>query len=125
MHYRNRPHRKCYQNGFLNTCCSAGSVILESPVHAVMEGDTVTLRCREKQTSSNLTADFFKDGHIMESSSTENMTIHNVSKSDEGLYKCRISGVGESPESWLTVRGETLKGPNTLNLYLFFPHSAD
>ncbi|KAM9425162.1 uncharacterized protein KZ484_007581 [Pholidichthys leucotaenia] len=29
------------------------------------------------------------------------MTIHNFSKSHEGLYKCSISGVGESPESWI------------------------
>ncbi|GAA6232326.1 high affinity immunoglobulin gamma Fc receptor IB-like [Lates japonicus] len=31
------------------------------------------------------------------------MTIQNVSKSDEGLYRCSISGAGESPESRLTV----------------------
>ncbi|XP_039458527.1 uncharacterized protein LOC120434453 isoform X2 [Oreochromis aureus] len=29
--------------------------------------------------------------------------IPTVSKSDEGLYKCSIADVGESPESWLTV----------------------
>ncbi|MED6285548.1 hypothetical protein CHARACLAT_030363 [Characodon lateralis] len=31
------------------------------------------------------------------------MTLSKVSKSDEGLYKCSISGAGESPESWLAV----------------------
>ncbi|KAL7375850.1 hypothetical protein ABVT39_025342 [Epinephelus coioides] len=31
------------------------------------------------------------------------MTISSVSKSDEGLYRCHISGAGESPESRLTV----------------------
>ncbi|KAE8279472.1 hypothetical protein D5F01_LYC23061 [Larimichthys crocea] len=31
------------------------------------------------------------------------MIIQNVSKSDEGFYKCRIPGAGESPESRLTV----------------------
>ncbi|KAL7375023.1 hypothetical protein ABVT39_010885 [Epinephelus coioides] len=81
---------------------TAGSVILESPVSPVTEGDDVTLRCRNKTTSSN-TADFFKDGRLIRSSSTGEMTISSMSKSDEGLYRCHISGAGESPESRLTV----------------------
>ncbi|XP_037613811.1 Fc receptor-like protein 5 isoform X6 [Sebastes umbrosus] len=83
---------------------TAGSVVLESPVLPVMEGDAVTLSCRDEQASSNLTADFYKDGRLIGSSSTGEMTIHSVSMCDEGDYKCRISGAGESPESWLTVR---------------------
>ncbi|XP_051251153.1 uncharacterized protein LOC127360712 isoform X4 [Dicentrarchus labrax] len=35
---------------------------------------------------------------------TGNLIIQSVSKCDEGLYKCRISGAGESPESWLSVK---------------------
>ncbi|TMS02146.1 hypothetical protein E3U43_007686 [Larimichthys crocea] len=31
------------------------------------------------------------------------MTIHSASKSDEGFYKCSISGGGESLSSWLAV----------------------
>ncbi|KAG8005910.1 hypothetical protein GBF38_004967 [Nibea albiflora] len=85
---------------------AAGPVILESPVHPVTEGDAVTLRCRMKPASSNLTADFFKDGHLMESSSAGNLTFTSVSRSNEGLYKCRLSGAGESPESWLHVRDQ-------------------
>ena len=43
---------------------------------------------------------------------TAQMTIYNVSKSDEGLYKCSVSGLGDSPESRLAVRGEDCsKGP--------------
>ena len=87
-----------------STCCSAGSVILESPVVPVLEGKDVTLRCRNKKTY--LQADFYKDDVFMESSPTGNMTIHNVSKSVEGIYKCSIPGVGESPGSWLSVIGE-------------------
>lgn len=82
-------------------------MILESPVLPVSEGDNVTLRCRNKTTSTNLPADFYKDSDLMESSTSEEMTINNVSKSDEGLYKCNVSGVEVSPGSWLTVRGET------------------
>ncbi|XP_050924480.1 low affinity immunoglobulin gamma Fc region receptor III-like isoform X2 [Lates calcarifer] len=83
-----------------------GSVILESPALPVMEGESVTLSCRNK-TTSNLTATFYKDGVVMGNSSTGIMTIHSVSRSDEGLYKCNISGSGESAESWLTVRDAT------------------
>uniref|UniRef100_A0A8C4DRI4 Ig-like domain-containing protein n=1 Tax=Dicentrarchus labrax TaxID=13489 RepID=A0A8C4DRI4_DICLA len=90
----------------VNITVTAGSVILESPVLRVTEGDNVTLSCRKKLTSSDLTAEFFKNGHFMESSSTGEMIIHSVSRSDEGLYKCRISGAGESAESWLAVRDE-------------------
>ncbi|XP_074479423.1 Fc receptor-like protein 5 isoform X2 [Sebastes fasciatus] len=99
----------------VNITVTAGSVILESPVLPVMVGDAVTLSCRDEQASSNLTADFYKDGHFMERSSTGEMTIHNVSRSNEGLYKCRISGAGGSPESWLTVR-VAADGPQLLLL---------
>ncbi|XP_078020127.1 low affinity immunoglobulin gamma Fc region receptor II-like isoform X2 [Epinephelus lanceolatus] len=88
----------------VNITVTAGSVILESPVLPVVEGDAVTLHCRTKEASSNLTADFYKDGSLTESSSTGEMTIHSVSKSDEGLYKCNIFDVGESPVSWMAVR---------------------
>lgn len=84
---------------------SVGSVILESPVFPVLEGQCVTLRCRNKNTSSHLHSDFYKDGLLIGNSTTENMVIHNVSTSDEGWYKCSISDVGESPESWLAVTG--------------------
>ena len=84
---------------------SVGSVILESPAVPVTEGEYVTLRCRNKTTSPHLTADFYKNGLFMWNSSTGEITLHSVSKADEGHYKCSISDAGESPESWLTVRG--------------------
>ena len=90
------------------SCILDGFVILESPVLPAMEGNNVTLSCRKKKTSSNLTAEFYKDGVLIGSSSTGELTIHSVSKSDEGLYKCNISGAGESSESWLAVRGKSL-----------------
>ncbi|XP_078132119.1 low affinity immunoglobulin gamma Fc region receptor III-A-like isoform X6 [Sander vitreus] len=96
----------------VNITVTDGSLILESPVFPVMEGEAVTLSCRQKQTSTNLTTQFFKDGHFMEKSYTGIMTIHNVSQSFEGLYKCSISGAGESPESWLAVR-DTLMSPSS------------
>ncbi|XP_051251137.1 uncharacterized protein LOC127360702 isoform X5 [Dicentrarchus labrax] len=86
----------------VNITVTAGSVILESPV-MMMEGHTVTLRCRYKTASTNLQADFYKDDIHVERSPENEMTIKNVSKSNEGLYKCIISGVGASPGSWLAV----------------------
>ncbi|XP_051799898.1 low affinity immunoglobulin gamma Fc region receptor III-A-like [Acanthochromis polyacanthus] len=80
------------------------AVILEGPTSPVLEGDTVTLLCRNRMLFFNLTADFYKDGILINSSNTGSMVIDSVSKSDEGLYKCNISGAGESQESWLVVK---------------------
>ncbi|XP_037336004.2 low affinity immunoglobulin gamma Fc region receptor II-like isoform X2 [Pungitius pungitius] len=81
-------------------------VTLESPVLPVAEGDHVTLRCRTSATSSSdVSANFYKDGLLIASSPTSNITVHAVSKEDEGLYACNISGDGWSAASRLTVRG--------------------
>ncbi|XP_051285350.1 uncharacterized protein LOC127379586 isoform X2 [Dicentrarchus labrax] len=87
----------------VNITVAAGSVILDSPALPVLEGDNVTLHCRNK-TISNLLSDFYKDDLLIETNSTGEMTILNVSKADEGLYKCRLSGGETSPGSWLAVR---------------------
>ncbi|XP_039465585.1 low affinity immunoglobulin gamma Fc region receptor II-like [Oreochromis aureus] len=89
-------------SNMVNLTVTGGSVILQSPVLPVMEGDDVTLICEEKN-SSNLPAAFYKDGSLIGKEPTGHMTIQDVSRSDEGLYKCDISGHGESPSSWITV----------------------
>ncbi|XP_042072653.1 uncharacterized protein LOC121813162 [Haplochromis burtoni] len=96
----------------INITVTVGSVILESPAIPVIEEGNVTLCCRNKMASSNFKTDFYKYGHPIHNSSTGNVTIHRVSKSDEGLYKCGISGVGESSESWLSVRAFNLSATN-------------
>ncbi|XP_030608857.1 Fc receptor-like protein 5 [Archocentrus centrarchus] len=92
-----------HRSNSINISVTAGSVILESPAVPVLEGEAVTLHCRNKTTSSNFTADFYKDGLHISSSSTGSMSIHRASRLHEGVYKCSISGAGESPESWLKV----------------------
>nr|XP_033465449.1 low affinity immunoglobulin gamma Fc region receptor III-like [Epinephelus lanceolatus] len=99
----------------INISVTGGSVILQSPVLPVMEGHDVTLHCKTK-TSSNLPAAFYKDGSFIRTEPAGHMTIRHVTRSDEGLYKCDITGHGESPPSWLTVTGTptTTAPPPTL-----------
>ncbi|XP_030580206.1 low affinity immunoglobulin gamma Fc region receptor III-like [Archocentrus centrarchus] len=104
-------------SNMVNLTVSGGSVILQSPVLPVMEGDDVTLLCQTKTTPSNLPAAFYKDGSLIREQPTGHMTIQHVSRSDEGLYKCDISGHGESPSSWITV---TVKPVTTI----LPPHKA-
>ncbi|XP_067379059.1 Fc receptor-like protein 5, partial [Channa argus] len=82
---------------------TGGAVILQSPVLPVMEGHDVSLHCQTKRPPSNHSADFYKDGSLIRTEPTGHMTIHHVTKSDEGLYKCHISSHGESPPSWIYV----------------------
>ncbi|XP_049917539.1 Fc receptor-like B isoform X2 [Epinephelus moara] len=96
----------------INISVTGGSVILQSPVLPVMEGHDVTLHCKTK-TSSNLPAAFYEDGSFIRTEPAGHMTIRHVTRSDEGLYKCDITGHGESPPSWLTVTGRPIKAPLT------------
>ncbi|KAM6960409.1 low affinity immunoglobulin gamma Fc region receptor II-a-like [Tautogolabrus adspersus] len=90
------------RSDIISITVSAGPVILESPI-SVVEGETVTLHCRHKMTSPILSADFYKDGHLI-GSSKGNIRIPIFSKRDEGFYKCNISGGGESAESLMAVQ---------------------
>uniref|UniRef100_A0AAZ1X2N8 Ig-like domain-containing protein n=1 Tax=Oreochromis aureus TaxID=47969 RepID=A0AAZ1X2N8_OREAU len=109
-------------SNMVNLTVTGGSVILQSPVLPVMEGDDVTLLCKTKTTPSNITAAFYKDGSLIRKQPTGHMTIQHVSRSDEGLYKCDISGHGESPSSWITVTGEDITTPPaTSNSLSVFP----
>ncbi|XP_036419565.1 high affinity immunoglobulin gamma Fc receptor I-like, partial [Colossoma macropomum] len=89
----------------VNITVHNGDVILDSPVHPVTEGDPLTLHCLYRDPKpSNLTAEFYKDGSLLQTQTTGEMTIHTVSKSDEGLYHCKHPEKGESPQSWISVR---------------------
>ncbi|XP_016391288.1 Fc receptor-like protein 4 [Sinocyclocheilus rhinocerous] len=91
-------------------------VILESPVHPVTEGDTLTLRCLyHHSTPPNLRADFYKDGSLIQSQTTE-MIIPAVSKSHEGFYSCKHTERGESRKSWISVTASSrTSGSDGLN----------
>ncbi|XP_038586037.1 low affinity immunoglobulin gamma Fc region receptor II-c-like isoform X4 [Micropterus salmoides] len=105
----------------VNITVNDGSVILESPVLPVQEGEAVTLRCRNRTMfSSNLTAEFYKNGLLFGRSATGNMIMH-VSKTDEGLYKCHISGAADSPDSWLAVRAGRPESFRSPHAYILLP----
>ncbi|KAI3376301.1 hypothetical protein L3Q82_016408, partial [Scortum barcoo] len=104
----------------INITVTGGSVILQSPVLPVMEGDDVTLHCKTKTPPSNLPAAFYKDGSLIRPESAGHMTIRHVSKSDEGLYKCHISSHGESPPSWISVSALHIPTPVSPSLHLVF-----
>ncbi|XP_047670042.1 carcinoembryonic antigen-related cell adhesion molecule 5-like [Tachysurus fulvidraco] len=89
----------------VNITVHDGDVILESPVHPVTEGHPLTLRCLyHNPNPSNLRADFYKDGSVLQNQTTGEMIIQTVSKSDEGFYHCEHPERGESPKIWVSVR---------------------
>ncbi|XP_060731499.1 B-cell receptor CD22-like [Tachysurus vachellii] len=89
----------------VNITVHDGDVILESPVHPVTEGHPLTLRCLyHNPNPSNLRADFYKDGSVLQNQTTGEMIIQTVSKSDEGFYHCEHPERGESLKSWVSVR---------------------
>ncbi|XP_047655668.1 leukocyte immunoglobulin-like receptor subfamily B member 2 isoform X2 [Tachysurus fulvidraco] len=100
----------------INVTVHDGEVILESPVHPVTEGHPLTLRCLyHNPNPSNLRADFYKDGSVLQNQTTGEMIIQTVSKSDEGFYQCKHPERGESLKSWVSVRRPRSSG-GTLGL---------
>ncbi|KAI4890378.1 hypothetical protein NFI96_005277, partial [Prochilodus magdalenae] len=103
----------------VNITVHNGSVILESPVHPVPEGGPLTLRCSYRHTKpSNLTAEFYKDGSLLQTQTPGEMTIRTVSKSDEGLYHCKHPEGEQSPQSWISVRGSSFSVSRLLSSLL-------
>ncbi|MEQ2284089.1 hypothetical protein AMECASPLE_017993 [Ameca splendens] len=89
----------------VNITITDRTVILESPAMPVSEGAAVVLYCKAETNASKHKYNFFKDGHLIRSNCSGEMTIVSASRSDEGLYTCSASGLGESEGSWLTVVG--------------------
>lgn len=83
---------------------------MKTPVHSVPEGEQVVLYCQYWKGNHSKTT-FFKDGVEVHTSLSPDriveMTIDNVTKEDEGFYKCASHGRKmESPASWLSVGSE-------------------
>ncbi|XP_060762624.1 Fc receptor-like protein 5 isoform X2 [Neoarius graeffei] len=88
----------------VNITVHYGDVILDSPVHPVIEGHPLTLRCLYHNTKiSDSVVDFYKNDSVLQNQTTGEMTIRSVSKSDEGFYHCKHPQRGESPKGWVSV----------------------
>uniref|UniRef100_A0A8C6T7M5 Ig-like domain-containing protein n=1 Tax=Neogobius melanostomus TaxID=47308 RepID=A0A8C6T7M5_9GOBI len=87
------------------------SVILLIPAQPVPEGRSVSLTCKLGQSAEVSSVRFYKDGQLIHEGSSRTYNFSALSKSDEGLYKCGIHLTSNqlltSPESWLSVRGES------------------
>lgn len=89
----------------LHVClCSDSAFVLEIPALPVHTGSEVTLQCRHKDGSA-YSAYFFKDGEMV-GGTAASQNLHEVRRSDEGLYWCSTDKSGSSPRSFLRVRGE-------------------
>ncbi|KAK1803344.1 hypothetical protein P4O66_004122 [Electrophorus voltai] len=100
-----------------------------SPQSWLTEGVSVSLSCEVRDSSTGWTfswyravpyrecltpvtdihgihvrADLYKDGSLIQTQTAAEITIHTVSKSDEGVYYCKHPERGDSPHSWVSVR---------------------
>ncbi|XP_058874340.1 Fc receptor-like protein 5 [Acipenser ruthenus] len=85
-------------------------VILQTPPQPVIEGDSLTLRCRVRTNYTFSRIVFFKDNEEIQSQNNTELSVDRVSKSDEGSYKCRAmwnssTYSGDSAEVRVSVRG--------------------
>ncbi|KAM9717672.1 low affinity immunoglobulin gamma Fc region receptor II-like [Menidia menidia] len=79
-------------------------LILESPVHPVTEGASVSLSCRTRGRAPLSNVDFYHDAKLVQNGSRAELNISAVSQSDEGFYRCEASG-RRSAQSWVSVKG--------------------
>uniref|UniRef100_A0A667WTT7 Ig-like domain-containing protein n=1 Tax=Myripristis murdjan TaxID=586833 RepID=A0A667WTT7_9TELE len=93
------------------------SVVLESPILPVPEGQSVKLGCRHKTLPSNHRAEFYRYDKLIGSAKTGEMIIWSVSKSDEGRYWCTIPDLGESSSSCVVTPTPILSLYLALNIH--------
>ncbi|XP_060922693.1 uncharacterized protein LOC132996361 [Limanda limanda] len=92
----------------INLTVTDGKVILKSSALPVTEAEELVLLCLYKEdedgtATSNFSANFYKDGAVIGTRASGEMTFPSVSKSDEGLYMCEHPTGGRSPQSWFAV----------------------
>ncbi|XP_068444134.1 Fc receptor-like protein 5 [Clinocottus analis] len=100
-----------------NITIQRGDVILVSSVRPVTEGHPVTLSCKFKTEKILHNVDFYKNGKLIPNHTSGQLFISEVTKSDEGFYKCKGSDSPQSlksltsSESWLSVKYAAASSP--------------
>ncbi|NXM89707.1 FCGR3 protein, partial [Oenanthe oenanthe] len=96
--------------------CPTERLVLQVPARALLEGDTVTLRCRRWQNKSVNRGRFYKDekdlGEFLRG--TE-LSLSHLRLRNNGRYRCSgsvRSGTSLSAPVTVTVHGERLNGSN-------------
>lgn len=115
---------------FYHICPTDGSIILRTPASPVVEGDNVILCCRGRTGGQLSNMRFFKNGaEILTYNCTYSgqaimMTVENVTREDEGFYKCASPDREvESPESWLSVRKDRGQSCSQIAFHELINHS--
>ncbi|KAK5848113.1 hypothetical protein PBY51_005758 [Eleginops maclovinus] len=93
----------------INISVNDGGVILGSPTFPVTVGDEVVLHCSYKakngvKATSDFSAAFYKNNTFIGNQPGGKLTLQNVSKSDEGFYRCEHPKGGKSLPSRLAVK---------------------
>ncbi|XP_069375367.1 uncharacterized protein [Paralichthys olivaceus] len=86
----------------VNITVVSADIILESPVHPVAEGTSVTLGCRPRTENDPSDVLFYKNDQLIQNDRRQELTIPEASQAHEGFYKCGRSG-RTSAQSWMSV----------------------
>ncbi|KAK7877344.1 hypothetical protein WMY93_031948 [Mugilogobius chulae] len=101
----------CERNGTstepVNITVQDKGVVVQVPVLPVSPGQTVSLTCRH-HTGSAPSARFYRDGQLLSEQPTGQLTLQQVSVSDEGRYQCEIRGEKSQPSPLRIRADETL-----------------
>ncbi|NXU10308.1 FCRLA protein, partial [Pardalotus punctatus] len=99
--------------------CPPDWLVLQVPARALLEGDTVTLRCRVRSDTSVTSVAFYREGtELAGSFGWPELALTPVRPEHGGRYRCGGSVVSEPSRGWgwskavtVTVHGEPPKTP--------------
>ncbi|XP_030287734.1 uncharacterized protein LOC115590496 isoform X2 [Sparus aurata] len=86
---------------------SDNNVILASPASTIYQGESVTLRCRHQTQTKEKNASFYRDGSLILSNNTVEITIQLLS--DSSSYMCKFDEDEESQPIRLKVESHKPK----------------